>query len=140
MAEILSSRIWEHARNPRNRGFLKDANVMVQAGDPEDGDAVLYFLKIEGEKVCDVRFIAKGCLAALAASSMASELAKGRSLDQLLDLDNHTIAAALGGLPEGKMHCSELAASALHEAVRQYRSGSACSACNDAATYRASRS
>lgn len=139
MAEILSSRIWDHARNPRNRGFLKDANVMVQAGDPEDGDAVLYLLKIQDETVCDVKFVAKGCVAALAASSMASELAMGKSLDQVLDLDNHAIAAALGGLPEEKMHCSELAASALHEAVRQYRSSQDYPGCNDAVTYRLSR-
>lgn len=122
MAKILTSKIWDHARNPRNLGFLKGANVLAQAGDPDDGDAVLYLLRIDGEMVRDAKFLTRGCAAAIAASSMATELAIGKSLDDVLALDEQAIATALGEFPEQRMHCSELALSALHAAVRQYRS------------------
>jgi nitrogen fixation NifU-like protein len=111
----------DHVRNPRNVGSLDDAIVVVQAGDPVCGDAVLYFLKIEGEIVCNVKFLIKGCGAAIATSSVATELVMGKSLDQVLAIDDQAIADALDGLPEEKMHCSNMAASALHAAVRQYR-------------------
>lgn len=122
MAKILTTKIWDHARNPRNWGFLEGANVLAQAGDADDGDAVLYLLKIDGGRVRDASFLTRGCAAAIAASSMATELAIGKSLDDVLNLDERSIASALGEFPEQKKHCSELALSALHAAVRQYRS------------------
>jgi len=118
---MYSEKVIEHVHNPRNVGSPEDANVVVQAGDPECGDAVLFFLKIVGETVSDVRFLIKGCGAAIATSSVATELVMGRSLDDVMLLDDLKIAAALDGLPEEKMHCSNMAASALHAAVRQYR-------------------
>lgn len=121
MAEFYTEKVLDHVRAPRNVGTLPDANVMVQAGDPECGDAVLFFLKIEGEQVADVKFLIKGCGAAIATSSVATELVMGRSLEEVLALDDLAIAAALDGLPEEKMHCSNMAASALHAAVEQYR-------------------
>ncbi|AJY71389.1 nitrogen fixation protein NifU [Geobacter sulfurreducens] len=121
MAEHYTEKVREHVRNPRNVGSLEDANVVVQAGDPDCGDAVLFFLKIEGETVRDVKFLIKGCGAAIATSSVATELVMGKSLDDVLALDDLAIAAALDGLPEEKMHCSNMAASALHAAVEQYR-------------------
>ena len=121
MAELFSTKIWDHARNPRNRGFLKDADVLVQAGDPDKGDALLYLLKIEAEQVQDARFLARGSATAVAASSVATELAIGKSLDEVLAIRHGAIAAALGGLPEDKMHCCQMAVSALHAAVQQYR-------------------
>ena len=125
MAEIYTEKVLDHVRNPRNVGFLGDADVLAQAGDPDCGDAVLYSLKIEGEVVRKVKFLIKGCGAAVAASSVATELVMGKSLDEVLALDERGIAAALGGLPEEKMHCTDLALSALHAAVERYRSTTA---------------
>ncbi len=121
MPEFYSEKVRDHVRTPRNVGSLDDANVVVQAGDPDCGDTVLFFLKIEGEVVRDVKFLIKGCGAAIATSSVATELVMGKSLDEVLALDDQAIAAALDGLPEEKMHCSNMAASALHAAVEQYR-------------------
>lgn len=121
MAEIYSAKVWDHVRNPRNVGSLEDANVVVQAGDPTCGDAVLYFLRIEEDIVRDIKFLIKGCGAAIATSSMATELVMGKGLDEVMGLSDQIIAQALDGLPEEKMHCSNMAASALHAAVEQYR-------------------
>lgn len=121
MSEFYSEKVRDHVRNPRNVGSLDDANVVVQAGDPDCGDAVLFFLKIEGEVIRNVKFLIKGCGAAIATSSVATELVMGKGLDEVLALDDQAIASALDGLPEEKMHCSNMAASALHAAVEQYR-------------------
>lgn len=121
MAEIYTEKVMDHVRNPRNVGSLHDANVVVQVGEPECGDSVLFFLKIENETVLDVKFLIMGCGAAIATSSVATELVMGWSLDEVMALDDLAIAAALDGLPEAKMHCSNMAASALHAAVEQYR-------------------
>ncbi|AAR34784.1 iron-sulfur cluster assembly scaffold protein [Geobacter sulfurreducens] len=121
MAEIYSAKVWDHVRNPRNVGSLEDANVVVQAGDPTCGDAVLYFLRIEEDIVRDIKFLIKGCGAAIATSSVATELVMGKGLDEVMGLSDQIIAQALDGLPEEKMHCSNMAASALHAAVEQYR-------------------
>lgn len=121
MAEIYSAKVWDHVRNPRNVGSLEDANVVVQAGDPTCGDAVLYFLRIEDGIVRDVKFLIKGCGAAIATSSVATELVMGKGLDEVMGLTDQAIAQALDGLPEEKMHCSNMAASALHAAVQRYR-------------------
>lgn len=122
MSELYSAKVLDHVHNPRNVGSLEDANVVVQAGDPTCGDALVFFIKIENDIIRDVKFLIKGCGAAIATSSMATELVMGRALDNVLTLDDQTIADALDGLPEEKMHCSNMAASALHAAVRQYRS------------------
>lgn len=122
MSEFYSEKVRDHVRNPRNVGSLDDANVVVQAGDPDCGDAALFFLKIEGEVIRNVKFLIKGCGAAIATSSVATELVMGKGLDEVLALDDQAIASALDGLPEEKMHCSNMAASALHAAVEQYRS------------------
>lgn len=122
MSDYYTEKVLDHVHNPRNSGALEDANVVVQAGDPECGDALVFFMKIESETVRDIKFLIKGCGAAIATSSIATELVMGRSLDYVLALDDLKIAQALGGLPAEKMHCSNMAASALHAAVQQYRS------------------
>lgn len=119
--DYYSPKVLDHVRNPRNTGYLEDANVVVQAGDPNCGDALLYFLKIEDETVCNIKFLIKGCGAAIATSSIATELVMGKRLDDVLALTDQEIADSLGGLPDEKMHCSNMAASALHAAVQQYR-------------------
>ena len=122
MNEFYSAKVLDHVHNPRNIGSIDDANVVVQAGDPDCGDALVFFIKIENDSILDIKFLIKGCGAALATSSIATELVMGKTLDEVLTLNDQRIAAALDGLPEEKMHCSNMAASALHAAVQQYRS------------------
>jgi nitrogen fixation NifU-like protein len=122
MSEHYSAKVLDHVHNPRNVGLLEDANVVLQAGDPNCGDALVFFIKIENDIINDIKFLIKGCGAAIATTSMATELVMGKNLDEVLTLNDETIAAALDGLPEEKMHCSNMAASALHAAVYQYRS------------------
>jgi len=91
------------------------------AGDPGCGDALLLFLKISDDRIADIKYKIYGCGAAIATSSLASELAMGKSLDEVLQITAHDIAAALDGLPNAKRHCSNLAAGAFHAAIREYR-------------------
>ncbi len=121
MSTQYSAKVLDHVHNPRNVGSIEDANVVVQAGDPSCGDALVFFIKIENEIIHDIKFLIKGCGAAIATSSVATELVMGKTLDEVLTLNDQRIAAALDGLPEEKMHCSNMAASALHAAVQQYR-------------------
>ena len=121
MSELYSAKVLDHFHNPRNIGSLDDANVVVQAGDPSCGDALVFFIKIEDGVIHDIKFLIKGCGAAIATSSIATELVMGKTLDEVLTLNDQRIATALDGLPEEKMHCSNMAASALHAAVHQYR-------------------
>jgi nitrogen fixation protein NifU and related proteins len=118
---LYSEKVLDHFANPRNVGIIEDANVVVRVGDPGCGDGLLIFLKIESDRIADIKYKIYGCGAAIATSSVASEMAMGRTLDEVLEISNERIAAALDGLPEEKMHCSNLAASALHTAVAHYR-------------------
>jgi nitrogen fixation protein NifU and related proteins len=121
MSDLYSAKVLDHFHNPRNVGSIENANVVVQAGDPTCGDALVFFIKIEKDIIHDIEFLIKGCGAAIATSSMATELVIGRHLDEVLTINDQLIALALDGLPEEKMHCSNMAASALHAAVKQYR-------------------
>jgi len=121
---MYSDMVMEHFRNPRNVGELDDADVVVQHGDPTCGDMLLLFLKIDDDVVTNVKFRILGCGAAIATSSIASELALGKSLDEVLKLTDQDIAAALGGLPEEKAHCSVLAVTALHTGIMRYLAAS----------------
>ncbi len=112
--------VLDHARNPRNVGSLDDANVVVQVGDPDCGDTLLLFMRIEQDRIADIRFLIKGCGAAIATASMGTELVAGKTVNEALLVTDQTVTAALGGLPEDKEHCSNLIASALHAAINQY--------------------
>lgn len=112
--------VLDHARNPRNVGSIDDANVVVQVGDPDCGDTLLLFMRINQDTIEDVSFLIKGCGAAIATASMGSELVKGKSLNQALLVTDQTVTEALGGLPADKEHCSNLIASAVHAAINQY--------------------
>jgi nitrogen fixation NifU-like protein len=114
--------VLDHARNPRNVGGMDDANVVVQVGDPDCGDTLLLFMKIDDGCVENVSFLIKGCGAAIATASMGSELVKGKTLNEALLVTDATVTAALGGLPDEKEHCSNLIASAVHAAIAQYTS------------------
>jgi nitrogen fixation NifU-like protein len=117
-----SDKFLDHAHNPRNAGLLEDANVVIQAGDSECDDKQIFFIRIEDDKVKDIRFLIEGCETTVATASMVTEMVMGQSLDSLLALNDRSIAFALDGLPEEKLHCAEMAALAMHTAVRQYRS------------------
>jgi nitrogen fixation protein NifU and related proteins len=117
---LYSEKVMEHFKNPRNIGEIDDAHVTLEVGDPNCGDCLLLFIKIENDVLADVKFRIKGCGAAIATSSMATEMAKGKKLDEVLALTDEQVAAALDGLPEEKMHCSSLAVGALHEGVLSY--------------------
>lgn len=116
-----TEKVWEHFEHPRNIGVIEDANVVVRAGDPSCGDGLLIFLKIADERIIDYKYKVYGCGAAIATSSITSELALGKTLDEVLAITPEAIANALGGLPPDKMHCSNLAAGALHAAINNYR-------------------
>jgi nitrogen fixation NifU-like protein len=117
-----TEKVLDHARNPRNVGLLEDANVVIQAGDPECHDKLIFFIRIEDDMVRDIRFLIEGCDTTVATSSIVTEMVMGQSLDAVMTLSDRSIAAALDGLAEEKMHCAEMAASAMHTAVLQYRS------------------
>lgn len=112
--------VHDHARNPRNVGGMDDANVVVQVGDPDCGDTLLLFMRIDDGVVNKVSFLIKGCGAAIATASMGTELVKGRNLNEALLVTDRTVTEALGGLPGEKEHCSNLIASAVHAAINQY--------------------
>jgi nitrogen fixation NifU-like protein len=119
---MYTAKVMDHFANPRNVGVIEDANVVVQVGDPGCGDGLLIFLKIEDDRITDMKYKIYGCGAAIATSSIASEMAIGKTLDEVLvDVTEENIAAALDGLPDEKMHCSNLAASALRAAIAQYK-------------------
>ncbi len=112
--------VMEHFLNPRNIGVIEDAEVVIQVGDPACGDSLLLFLKIENNVVFDAKFRIKGCGAAIATSSMTTEMVKGMTLEEALALTNEQVAEALGGLPEEKMHCSSLVVGAVHTGILRY--------------------
>ena len=102
MSTLYSQKVLDHIHTPRNVGSIEDANVVVQVGDPSCGDALVFFIKIEDEVIRDIKFLIKGCGAAIATSSVATELVMGKTLDEVLTLNDQIIAMALDGLPEEK--------------------------------------
>jgi nitrogen fixation NifU-like protein len=120
---MYSAEVIDHFTHPRNVGFIADASVAVQYGDPRCGDCLLIFLKIERGIIEEMKYKVLGCAAAIASASMTSVLATGRFLEEALQLEEQAVAEALGGLPAKKMHCSNLAVGALRAAIRVYRDG-----------------
>ncbi len=110
----------EHFSNPRNVGIIENADGYGKVGSPVCGDLMEMYLRIRDGRIADVRYRTFGCGAAIASSSMASEMIKGQPLEMAARLTNEQVAAALGGLPEAKMHCSVLAAEVLHTALEDY--------------------
>ena len=126
MADLYSKEVMDHFMNPRNVGTIDNANGVGETGNPTCGDIMKIYLDIQEvdgvEVIKDVKFQTFGCGAAVATSSMVTEMVKGKSLADAEKISNAAVAAALGGLPPVKMHCSNLAANALHEAIKNYRS------------------
>lgn len=116
-----SDKVMDHFMNPRNMGEIADANAVGEVGNPACGDVMKIFLKINDDKtVEDVKFKTFGCGAAIASSSMATELMKGKRVEELLALTNEAIVEALDGLPPAKIHCSVMAEEAIEAALRDY--------------------
>lgn len=116
-----SEKVMDHFMNPRNMGEIDDANGVGEVGNPACGDVMKIFLKINDDMVVeDVKFKTFGCGAAIASSSMATELMIGKKVDELLALTNNAIVEALGGLPPAKIHCSVMAEEAIEEALKDF--------------------
>ena len=115
-----SEQVMEHFTNPRNVGKMEDANGVGEVGNAKCGDIMKMYLKIEDDTIKDVKFNTFGCGAAIATSSMATEMIKGKSVDEALRLTNKAVMEALGGLPPVKVHCSVLAEEAVKAAVADY--------------------
>lgn len=117
-----STKVMEHFRHPRNVGEMPDASGVGKVGNPTCGDIMELYIKVEGDVITDAKFQTFGCGAAIATSSMVTEMVKGKKLDEALTISNKMVAEALGGLPPIKMHCSVLAEEALKSAIDDYRS------------------
>lgn len=121
MSGMYSDKVMEHFRSPRNMGEIKDADGVGTVGNPVCGDLMTIYIKVKNDKITDVKFKTFGCAAAIATSSMITELAKGKTLDEASKITRDNVANELDGLPPIKMHCSNLAADALREAIKDYR-------------------
>ena len=119
---LYSEKVFDHFRNPRNLGKLDDADGVGEVGNAKCGDIMKMYLKIEDDVVQDVKFETFGCASAVASSSMATELIKGKPVSEALKLTNKAVAEALDGLPAYKMHCSVLAEEAIQSALDDYYS------------------
>ena len=117
---LYSEKVMDHFRNPRNVGVLEDANGVGTVGNAKCGDIMKMYLKIEDDIVKDVKFDTFGCGSAIASSSMATELIKGKPVEEARQLTNKAVAEALDGLPDYKMHCSVLAQEAIEAALKDY--------------------
>lgn len=118
---IYTDKVMDHFRNPRNVGEIEDANGIGEVGNAKCGDIMRVYLKVEDNIIQDVKFQTFGCGSAIASSSMATEMIKGKTLEEAWELSNKAVAEALDGLPPVKMHCSVLAEEAIHKAINDYR-------------------
>ncbi|MGE5620833.1 MAG: Fe-S cluster assembly scaffold protein NifU [Sphingomonadaceae bacterium] len=119
---MYSDLVMEHFSNPRNVGEIPDADGVGMEGNPVCGDVMKIYIKVKDGRIADVKFKTFGCGAAIATSSMVTEMVMGKTLEEAMEVSNKAVAEALGGLPPVKMHCSNLAADALHKAIEDYRS------------------
>jgi len=118
---MYSEKVMEHFQNPRNVGEIEDADGVGEIGNPVCGDIMKLYIKVNDNRITEAKFKTFGCGAAIATSSMVTELVKGKTLEEAEKISRDTVAEALGGLPPVKMHCSNLAADALQKAIEDYR-------------------
>jgi nitrogen fixation NifU-like protein len=121
MLIMYSDNVMDHFANPRNVGEIPDANGVGEIGNPTCGDITKIYLKIEDNVIKDIKFKTFGCAAAVASSSMLTEMAKGKTLEEALKITDEAVAEMLGGLPPQKMHCSNMAAEAMQKAIEDYK-------------------
>ena len=117
---MYTEKVMEHFKNPRNVGEIPDADGVGTVGNPVCGDLMTIYIKVKNNRLVDIKFNTFGCGSAIATSSMITELAKGKTLEEGLKITRANVADELGGLPAVKMHCSNLAADALHAAIEDY--------------------
>jgi nitrogen fixation NifU-like protein len=117
---MYTEKVMDHFRNPRNMGEIPDADGVGTVGNPVCGDLMTIYIKVKDDRIEDVKFKTFGCGAAVATSSMVTEIAKGKTLEEAMGITRASVADSLGGLPPVKMHCSNLAADALHAAIEDY--------------------
>jgi len=117
---VYSDKVMEHFANPRNVGEIPDADGIGKVGNPQCGDVMWLYIKVKDNIITDVKFKTFGCGAAIATSSMITELARGKTIEEAKKISRANVADELGGLPPVKMHCSNLAADALKEAIKDY--------------------
>ena len=115
-----TEKVKEHFFHPRNVGEIKDADGVGTVGNPTCGDVMTIYIKVKDNRIIDIKFKTYGCAAAVASSSIATEMVKGMTLDEAMKLTRDDVAKELGGLPAIKLHCSNLAADALREAIKDY--------------------
>jgi nitrogen fixation NifU-like protein len=117
---MYSKTVMDHFRKPRNVGVMENADGIGEVGNPLCGDMMTIYLKIEDDRIEDIKFQTFGCGAAIAVSSILTEIAKGKTLEEAKAIKNKDVAEALEGLPNNKLHCSNLGADALHQAIKDY--------------------
>jgi nitrogen fixation NifU-like protein len=118
---MYSEKVMDHFRNPRNVGEIEDADGIGEVGNASCGDIMKIYIKVENDLIEDVKFQTFGCGSAIATSSMVTEMVMGKTLEEAENVTNKAVAEALDGLPPTKMHCSNLAADALHDAIKNYK-------------------
>ena len=119
---VYSEKVMEHFMHPRNVGEIEDADGIGEVGNPVCGDMMSFYIKVKDNRLDDVKFKTFGCGAAIAVSSMVSEMAKGKTLEEVMKITPKSVADELKGLPTQKLHCSNLGAQALHKAIKDYLS------------------
>lgn len=118
---MYSEIVLDHFNHPRNTGVIEDADGVGEVGNPQCGDMMTFYIKVKDDTLVDVKFQTFGCVAAIAVSSLVSEMATGKKLEEAKKITNKQVAATLGGLPPNKMHCSNLGAEALTLAIKNYQ-------------------
>jgi nitrogen fixation NifU-like protein len=118
---MYSKKVMDHFKNPRNSGRIENADGIGEVGNPTCGDMMYCYIKVKDNKLVDIKVETFGCAAAIATASMITELAMGKTLDEAMVITRSSVADALEGLPPIKMHCSNLAADALHKAIEDYK-------------------
>jgi nitrogen fixation NifU-like protein len=118
---MYSEKVMDHFKNPRNVGVIEDADGVGEVGNPVCGDMMTFYIKVKDNVLDDVKFQTFGCGAAIAVSSMVSEMARGKTVEEASKITNKMVAEALEGLPKQKLHCSNLGADALQKAIQDYR-------------------
>ena len=121
MSDMYTEKLKDHFFNPRNVGEIRNADGIGTVGNPQCGDVMTIYIKVKDEKIDDIKFKTFGCAAAIATSSILTEMTMGKKLDEALKITRDDVANELGGLPAIKLHCSNLAADALREAIKDYR-------------------
>lgn len=118
---MYTDKVMDHFQNPRNVGEIEFPDGVGEVGNPVCGDIMKIYLKVENDRIQDIKFKTFGCGAAIATSSMVTEMVMGKTIDEAMAVTRESVAEALGGLPPNKMHCSNLAADAVHKAIEAYR-------------------